>query len=233
MKTRQKKKQARVSIIIAAKNEGAGLKEIITSVKPYAQEIILVDGHSTDNSIDIAKQQKIKYFLDNGKGRGDALKIGIREATGDIIVFFDADGSHEATDIPRLVAEVEKGSDLVICSRRTGGSFDAPITFSGMIRSFGSDLLTCLLNNRFNTQFTDILYSFRALNAKTAKALPIRANGFAVEQEMVAICCHKGYKITEIPSREKARGWGESKLQTIGGIKLLLLLLQQLYFSEY
>ncbi|MCX8008776.1 MAG: glycosyltransferase family 2 protein [Patescibacteria group bacterium] len=220
----------KVTLLIAAKNEGEGLKNIIASIRQYADEIILVDGHSTDNTRAIAKQEKVRLFLDNKKGRGDALKIGIREAKGDVIVIFDADGSHEAKDIKRLVEEVKKGADLVLCSRRTGGSFDATISISGMIRSFGADLLTYMLNKRFGTQFTDIIYSFRALNAKSAKRMNLRSDDFAIEQEMVVAACKMGYKVVEIPSREKARAWGVSKLKTLAGIKLFLDLIRQLYF---
>lgn len=222
----------RVTILIAAKNEGEGLKKIIRSVRRYADEIILVDGHSTDKTRDIAEAEQVRFFLDNKKGRGDAIKIGIREATGDIIVIFDADGSHEEKDISHLVREVEKGADLVLCSRRTGGSFDAPITISGMIRSFGADLMTYTLNKRFRTNFTDIIYSFRALNAQSAKRMNLLSDDFAIEQEMVVRACKMNYRIVEIPSREKARGWGESKLQTVAGINLYLKLLYQLYLED-
>lgn len=225
-------KNIHISVLIVAKNEGEGLSRIIQSVRRYADEIILVDGHSSDLTSVIAKKERIRFFLDHKKGRGDALKIGIREARGDILVIFDADGSHDAKDIPTLIRTIEKGSDLVICSRRTGGSFDASITIPGLIRSVGSDMLTYFLNKRFHTDYTDILYSFRALNTVSAKKLPLTADGFAIEQEMVVLACKMKYQITEIPSREKARGWGESKLKTTGGIRLFFELMKQLYLDK-
>ena len=227
----KKRKAVEVTVLIAAKNEGAGLMEIIRSIRPYADEIILVDGNSTDNTKEIAQKEHVRFFLDHGKGRGDALQIGIKESEGSIIVFFDADGSHEASDIPHLIEAIKKGADLAICSRRTGGSFDAEITVSGMIRSVGADVLTYLLNKRFNTHFTDIIYSFRAMKAASAKKLPLTAEGFTVEQEMVALACYHHYTVVEIPSREKARGWGESKLKTIAGIKLFGSLAKLLFID--
>lgn len=225
-------KNARVSIIIAAKNEGEGLDRILQEVKPYGEDILVVDGHSTDHTKQIAKKHNARYFLDNKKGRGDALKIGIRHAKGKVIVFFDADGSHESKDIPHLIKPIlNNTADLVICSRRTGGSFDATITLSGMLRSFGSDLLVYIVNKRFGTNFTDIIYSFRALNATKAKTLPIDADGFEVEQEMVISAIRNGFRIREIPSREKARGWGVSKLRTIAGSKLLFHAIRYSYFK--
>lgn len=222
---------SKVSIVIPTKNEAFGLRKIIRSVKPYAKEIIVVDGHSIDQTQGIAKSEGAVYILDNGVGRGDAVRLGIKKATGEIIVFFDADGSHEAKDIPKIIKPVlENKADVVIGSRRTGGSFDLNMNFTGILRSGGSDFLVYLVNKRFNTKLSDILYSFRAIKTSTAKELDLRSNGFEVEQEMVVKSLKKGIALMELPSREKARAWGYSKLKTITGIKLAFNLVRQLYF---
>lgn len=224
--------KSEVTAIIPAKDEGKGLARIITEVKKYADEIIVIDGHSKDNTKEICEKLKIKYFLDNGKGRGAGLKLGISKAKNETIVFVDADGSHEISDIPKLVTPLFQGkADLVISSRRTGGSTDMQMNFDGLLRSAGSDLLVMLTNNKFNTHFTDILYSFRAVNKSKFKKAHLKSDGFSIEQEMVIKFLRKKYTILEIPSREKARAWGESKLKTVGGIKLFLNLIYDLYFS--
>ena len=221
-----------ITVIIPTKNEGQGLRQIIHSVKPYATEILVVDGHSTDNTKEIAKKEEVRYLLDHGIGRGDGVRMGIAKATSDIIVFFDADGSHEASDIPRLIEPISKGkADMVIASRRTGGSFDMNMNVTGLIRSVGSDVLVMLVNYALKTNLTDILYSFRAVKTSVAKKLELRANDFCIEQEMVVKCIKKKYKLIEIPSREKARAWGKSKLQTITGIRFIIKLLQELSLS--
>lgn len=223
--------KSKVSIIIACKNEGEGIEKILKSVKKYTDHIIVVDGHSNDGTEEVVKRFGAAFYLDNKKGRGDALKIGIRHSKGEVIVFFDADGSHEEKDIPNLVAPIlKKQADLVIGSRRTGGSFDINVDFTGVIRSAGSDFLVSLVNQRFKTSLTDILYSFRAIKTSTAKKLNFKSEDFGIEQEMVVTCLKKGYKVLEIPSREKARGWGKSKLHTLTGIKFIFSLLNQLYF---
>lgn len=220
----------KISIIIACKNEGEGIGKIIKSIKKYSNDILVVDGHSNDGTKEISLRLGARFFLDNKKGRGDALKIGIKNAKKPILVFFDADGSHEASDIPALTRPLfVNKADLVIASRRTGGSFDINTNFAGVIRSAGSDFLVTLVNQRFNTNITDILYSFRAIKTSCARKLKFRSNDFGIEQEMVVACLKKGYKISEIPSREKARGWGSSKLRTITGIKFIYSLLVQLY----
>lgn len=222
--------KSKVSIIIACKNEGEGIKKILYSVKNYSDDIIVVDGHSNDGTKEETKRFGAPFYLDNKKGRGDALKIGIKYAKGEILVFFDADGSHDEKDIPNLISPIlKKEADLVVGSRRTGGSFDVSVNSTGIIRAAGCDFLVSLVNHKYKTSLTDILYSFRAIRASTAKKLNFKSNDFGIEQEMVVACLKKGYKVKEIPSREKARGWGKSKLHTLTGIKFLAVLLKDLY----
>lgn len=222
--------RSKVSIIIACKNEGEGIKRILDSVKKYSNDIIVVDGYSNDGTEGKVRKFGARFFLDNKKGRGDALKIGIKNAKGDVLVFFDADGSHDENDIPNFVNPIlKKQSDLVIGSRRTGGSFDLNVNFTGIIRSAGSDFLVSLVNHRFKTSLTDILYSFRAIRALTAKKLSFKSNDFGIEQEMVVACLKNGYRVLEIPSQERTRGWGKSKLRTLTGVKFIFSLLKQLY----
>lgn len=223
--------KSKVSIVIACKNEGEGIKKILASVKKYSDDIIVVDGHSNDGTKEISQNFGARFFLDHKKGRGDALKIGIKKAKKEIIVFFDADGSHNARDIPNFVFPILKNeADLVIGSRRTGGSSDINVNLTGIIRSAGCDFLVSLVNHKFKTSLTDILYSFRAIRTSTARKLKFDSNDFGIEQEMVVTCLKKGFVVKEIPSREKARGWGKSKLRTITGIKFIYSLVKQLYF---
>jgi len=221
----------KISAVIPAKNEGEGIKKVIRSLRKYCSEIILIDGHSRDNTKDIALNEGAKFFLDNRKGRGEAVRLGIEKAEGEIIVIVDADGSPNYKDIPKLVNLIsQKKADMVICSRRTGGSFDFAINADGILRTAGSDLLTYLVNKKFNTNFSDILYSFRAFKKSSVKDLMLTANEFDLEQEMIVKAIKKDRIIVEIPSREYARAWGKSKLRTIAGIKLLLSLILQLYW---
>lgn len=224
--------KSKVTAIILAKNEAEGLSKIIKEVKKYAGEIIVVDGHSTDNTKEIVDKNSVLYLLDDGKGRGAGVRLGVKKASNETVVLVDADGSHQISDIPLLVTPIlNKKADLVISSRRTGGSSDMEMNFDGLLRSAGSDLLVMLTNHRFNTHLTDILYSFRAVHKSKFKSAKLTSNGFSIEQEMVVKFLRKKYKILEIPSREKARGWGESKLKTIGGIQLFLRLIYDLYLS--
>lgn len=221
---------SKVTIVIPTKDEGEGIEKILRSVKPYANEIIVVDGHSKDDTKKIVQRAGARFILDNGLGRGDGVRLGIKAAKGKVVVLFDADGSHEARDIPKFVLPIlENKSDLVIGSRRKGGSFDVVMNFTGVIRSAGSDFLVSLVNQRFKTNLSDILYSFRAVRKGIVGKIDLRSNDFCIEQEMVVKCLRHGYKVFEIPSREKARAWGQSKLHTLTGIKFFFALLKDLY----
>lgn len=223
--------KSKVSIIIACKNEGEGIKKILDSVKKYSNDIIVVDGHSNDGTYEKVKNFGASFYLDNKKGRGDALKIGIQHAKGDVLVFFDADGSHDEKDIPKLISPILNGkAELVVGSRRTGGSFDVNVNLTGIMRSAGCDFLVSLVNRKFKTSLTDILYSLRAIKKSSAKKLNLKSDDFGIEQEMIVSSLKKRYRVMEIPSREKARGWGKSKLHTITGINFLFVLLKDLYF---
>jgi len=206
------------------------MSEVLRSVKKYSDEIIVVDGHSNDGTYEIVVKSGAKFFLDHRKGKGDAVRIGLRKATGEIIIIFDSDGSPNPAYIPKLVKEIEKGADMVITSRRTGGSFDFNLTPGGIIRTFGSDLMAYLVNKKFNTGFSDVLYNFRAIQKFAAKSLRLSANGFDIEQEMLVRALQKNYKVVEIPSCENARKWGKSKLHTLTGVVLLAKLVKILYF---
>jgi dolichol-phosphate mannosyltransferase len=222
-----------VTIIIPAKNEGEGIGKIIKSAQPYSDDIIVVDGHSNDGTREITKEMGALFSLDNGKGKGDAMQVGVQLAKYDNILFYDADGSHNPADIPKICEYIGSGkADMITCSRRTGGSYDLDISLKGIIRSAGSDLLAILVNYRFGCDLSDVLYSFRAVTKKMFLDLNITENGFGVEQQMIIHCLKKGYSIYEMPSQELKRQWGTSKLNTIVGIYFIAMILKEYFIPK-
>jgi dolichol-phosphate mannosyltransferase len=205
----------KISLILCARNEAPGIESVIQSVRPFSDEIVVVDGHSTDGTAEIAGKAGAVVCLDNGKGKGDAYQVGIQKASGDILVFMDADGSHDPADIPVLVEPIIKNrADLVIASRHRGGSDEWRGDFLTFFRHIGSGFLSAVINSRWGGDLTDILNGFRAVKRDIALKVPLRSVDFDVEQHMIVQFLKHGYRVTEVRSHEYCRKWGVSKLPT-------------------
>jgi dolichol-phosphate mannosyltransferase len=204
----------KMTLIIPAKNEGASIEDVLRSSRPLADDILVVDGHSTDNTREIALKMGARVVSDHGKGKGDGVRVGIQEATGDILVFIDADGSHAPQDIPRLVQPILEGrADLVIGSRMTGGSDELHGDINRFIRMTGSHIILLLINYRWNIRLTDVQNGFRAINTQVARKLNLKENSHSIEQEMVMKCAKQGYRLAEVPSHEYERQHGKSTIR--------------------
>ena len=207
--------RATVSLLIPTKNEAGGIGALLEAVQPLVDEILVVDGHSTDRTVEICRAKGAQIFFDNGKGKGAAIREGLRHATGDIVVIIDADGSHETHDIPRLTAPILHGeAEMVLASRIRGGSDELHGDFTHFLRNMGGGLITMAINYRWHVRLTDVLNGFRAIRRDAVLRLNLRANDFDIEQHMVVECLKKGCRVLEIPSHESVRKWGHSKLPT-------------------
>jgi glycosyltransferase involved in cell wall biosynthesis len=203
----------KLSVVIPTRDEEGLIGEIIDAVRPYGDEILVVDGHSRDRTRDIAVQHGARVVLDHGKGKGEALRLSFDEAAGDILVFIDADGSHEPTDIPAMVAPIiADRADLVVGSRGKGGSDELHGTIEQFIRYFGSQLIMLAINYRWNVRLTDSQNGFRAIRKDVARKLRLTSNLTTIEQEMLMKALKLGYRVSEIPSHEYERRWGTSKV---------------------
>lgn len=208
---------AKISVVIPAKNESATIREIVIGAKPFVDEVLVVDGHSTDFTREVAENAGARVILDNRKGKGDGIRVGIREVSGDIIVFMDADGSHDPNDIPKLVHPILEGkADLVIGSRMTGGSDELHGDISRFIRMTGSHLLLLMINYRWDIRLTDCQNGYRAIRTDVARKINLQENLHTIEEEMVMKCLKHKYIVTEVPSHEYERKHGSSTLNLIG-----------------
>jgi glycosyltransferase involved in cell wall biosynthesis len=219
-----------ISVIVPAKNEAGGVAKIVRTVAKHGDEVIVIDGHSTDGTGELAERAGAKVVIDGVHGKGSALRMGIEEARGEVLVFIDADGSHEPDDIPRLVQPILDGrADLVVASRTLGGSDEFNKTVDGFLRRVGSDVIALAINWRWGVQLTDVENGFRAIRADVVRQLNLTANDFDIGQEMVMKCLKKGFRIMEVPSHEYVRAWGRSKLSTWKGWKFVWGLLREMY----
>jgi glycosyltransferase involved in cell wall biosynthesis len=187
--------------------------DIVDSVRPYADEVLVIDGHSTDRTRDIAQERGARVELDGGKGKGEALRRSMEVATGEIVVFIDADGSHDPKDIPSLVADIKAGkADMVIGSRGKGGSDELHGTFEQFIRYTGSQIIMLAINYRFGCRLTDSQNGFRAVRRDVGRQLGLKSNLTTIEQEMLMRALKLGYRVDEVPTHEYERKWGASKV---------------------
>jgi len=214
----------KITAVILAKDEEANIERVVKSAAAHANRVIVVDGHSADSTRLKATEAGAETMLDNGLGKGDGYKVGIKAAGAEgVIVFLDADGSHVPDDIPKLAAPIINGAaDMVIASRWKAGSDDVDASFSSFVRNVGGNLLTMLINLRFGSKITDALNGFRAVRADLASRLNLVANDFDIEHEMIMKALKKGWRITEVPSHEYARAGGKSKLPTYSKFYLFL-----------
>lgn len=228
-KTEEKKSD--FCVIIPTKNEEHTIGEILDRVKAHTNNILVVDGHSTDRTISVVEKRNVKYVRDNQRGKGDALKVGVAHSTQDIIVFIDGDGSHNISDIPHLVKPIADGkADLVVGSRILGGSDELHGTFNKFIRNTGTNFLAVLVNKKWKTELSDIENGFRAIRRSAFNQIDLSSQGFTVEQEMVLKCLKKGFVVYEIASHEFARKSGQSKLKTRQGFKFLCHFFKEYFF---
>src|SRR6266567_1465669 len=206
----------RISIVIPALNEAKNLCHVLPLIPPIVTEIILVDGHSTDDTIAVAQRldssilPAVHFIKQTGKGKGDALRDGFAACTGDIIVTLDADGSTDPREIPLFVEALLRGNDFAKGSRLIlgGGSHDFT-----RLRRLGNAWLRELVNVLFRTRFSDLCYGYNAFWKYCLDYIEIDCDGFEVETLIHLRILHACLKIVEVPSIEYRRIYGKSNLK--------------------
>lgn len=209
-----------VSVVIPAKDEARNLEHVFGTIPEWVDEIVLVDGKSTDGTVAVAQKlyPEIRVVHQEGRGKGDALQAGFAAAKGDIIVMMDADGSTDGREIPRFVAALVTGADFAKGSRFASGGGSDDITFS---RFLGNKILSGLVNTFFGTRYTDLCYGYNAFWAKHLDELDLDCDGFEVETVMNVRAAKAGLSIQEIPSHEHRRLHGMSNLKVVrDGIRI-------------
>jgi dolichol-phosphate mannosyltransferase len=210
----KKNLQDKITVIIPTLNEEEGLPEILEKCREYASEIIVVDGHSTDRTAEVARQAGAKVIFDNQKGKGDAIRTSVSHITNEITVFIDADGSHNPDDIPRLVQPIISGTaDHVSGSRLLGGSSELHGGFDEFLRLMGSSFITACIGWRFKTRISESQNGFRALKTEVLQSLDLKENITTIEQEMIIKTLKKGYRLGEVPAHEYKRKYGTSHIK--------------------
>jgi glycosyltransferase involved in cell wall biosynthesis len=205
---------ATVTVVVPAMNEAENLPHVFATLPTWIDEVILVDGNSSDDTVAVAERLRpdLRVVAQSGRGKGNALIEGFAAARGDIIVMIDADGSTDGKEIHSFVGALMQGADFAKGSRYApgGGSDDISV-----IRSFGNKVLTGLTNLLYGTRYTDLCYGYNAFWACHLDALALDCDGFEIETLMNVRAAQAGLLISEVPSHERLRIHGESNLHAV------------------
>jgi glycosyltransferase involved in cell wall biosynthesis len=192
-------------------NEARNLPHVLPSIPEWVTEVILVDGHSVDDTVEVARsiRPSIRVIPQEGRGKGAALRTGFDAATGDIIVMLDADGSTDPSEIGRYVEALLQGADFAKGTRYAGGGGSADITG---FRSLGNRVLSAMVNTLFGAHYTDLCYGYNAFWSYCLPHMHVDCDGFEVETQINIRVAKAGLKVCEVPSFEGKRIHGVSNL---------------------
>lgn len=200
-----------ISVVIPTKNEARNIGWVLEHMDPMVDEIVIVDGLSTDNTIEVARMVRpdvvvIRHLV---PGKGEAVRAGFSSATGDIVVMMDADGSMDPVEIGRFVDAITSGFDFVKGSRFLDGGGTMDMT---ALRKFGNRVLVTMSNLLLSANHSELCYGFMALRRSRIEELGLSATGFEIETEIVVRAHRLGLATVEVPSFEFPRRHGVSNL---------------------
>lgn len=210
-----------ISVILPAKNEAGSIGTTLAGIFktcPDAEVIVVNDG-STDNTADIAKTAGAEVINHPySKGNGAAIKAGARAATGDVLVFMDADGQHNPTDIPRLLKRLAQGNDMVVGARQAGSQASLG---RGLANGFYNLLATYMTGHKVE----DLTSGFRAVRAdKFREFLYLLPNGFSYPTTSTMAFFRAGYSVAYEPIHAAQR-IGKSHIKPLqDGMRFLLII---------
>jgi glycosyltransferase involved in cell wall biosynthesis len=204
----------RISVVIPTLNEAENLPHVLPRIPSWIHEVLLVDGHSVDNTVEVACQLRpdIRIIQQTKRGKGDALRCGFEAATGDIVVMLDADGSTDPAEIPVFIEALLGGADFVKGSRfmQGGGTADMPFH-----RRMGNLAFVLMVRLFFGGRYSDLCYGYNAFWVRVLPSINLDSDGFEIETKMNVQVLREGFHVVEVPSFEAPRINGEGRLRTL------------------
>lgn len=230
-----------LTIIIPVYNEVSSLSEVVDRALAVAlpehveREIIVIDDGSTDGSADLLSRYrevptvKVHHSVLNF-GKGVAVRIGLRYASGDVVAIQDADLEYDPAEMAELIQPILTGTSTVVYGSRFLGRPHG----MRFLQGWGNRVLTALTNLLYGSQLTDCYTCHKVFDRETAAWISkrLRSRGFELEAEISALLLRKGCQITELPIRYQARSHNQGKkIRARDGIVGLWTLLKLRFFA--
>lgn len=220
-----------LTVLLPALNEECAIGKVIDEVTfcslnsmGYSTTLLVVDGHSTDNTIDVARSKGADVLLQEGKGKGAAVRKALKYDKSEYLVMMDADYTYPADCILSLLQELRSGADVVIGSRITGHIHPGAMP---RVNYIGNRLLSCLASALYLKWITDLCSGMWALGPKARAQLVLNSDRFEIEAEMFAQASKANLKISEVPIDYRRRIGKEKLGGVIDGVSIASKLLRK------
>lgn len=223
-----------VSVVIPTLNEAGNIREILETIDKelaYPKEIIIVDGNSTDGTLEIVKDANsslvrnadVRLIVEPRRGYGLALRKGMKAAKGDIVIMVDGDGTYELKHANYLIRRmIESDAEMCLATRM----YD-PNKAMGLFNFVGNKIITFCFNMLYKQNFSDTQSGFRAISHSALEKVEFKETDMPFATEMLIRFSRKGFKMVEIPSNYKVRKYGKTKLKPLNsGVEILTTILK-------
>jgi glycosyltransferase involved in cell wall biosynthesis len=204
-----------VTVLVAAYNEAPVIGDVVRQARAAVPsgEVLVIDDGSTDGTDRSAAEAGARVLrLPANEGKGCAVRRGLPEAQGEVIVLIDGDGQDDPAEIPSLLDALRPGVDLVVGSRFIGRFEPGAIT---PVNHWGNRFLTDTINVLFSTRLTDTQAGFKAVRADMLKRVSLSAHRYDIEVDLLLGVLRAGGRVVEVPVRRAARPHGKSHLNSI------------------
>ena len=192
-----------VCILIPTLNEGKTVGELVAQFKKLGYEdVLVIDGHSTDNTAEEASKAGARVVIQQDRGKGRAIKQAFAIIEKDITVMIDGDGTYLPEEVETLIAPIREGLADHVMGDRTARPEKGAFT---RLNLFGNKMLNAAFNLEYHVKLRNLLTGYRAFNKKAIKKVDLREAGFGIEAEMTVECIKKDLRLYELPITYRSR----------------------------